>query len=232
MQSRSSDPKWVLSSEFRTRVFRTAGFFQSVSRGFTVNAGNSSVAHVNALGPSSDTGTRVFRTAVDLQPHRTIGGLKVSLNLKLKSARPSPVWGGSELRKPNDWDRCRPFVRAKSNLNTKSPPGGGSKLSMWKAAGPAPLSCADFFSAQRVSRRLTRDRAPNSLVTSRARGRARDRNSDLFSQCPRGASKVWRLSIADRWASDKQNVANLRKHFFGAAATIQKIAAKFRWGGR
>ena len=157
----------------------------------------------------------------------------MSLNLKLKSAQAAPaVGGGSNLCTPNAWGRCRPFVRIKSNLNTKSPwrRGAGQKSASPPATDRRLSHAQIFFCCQRfwVFKRNQRNQKPSHIKGCR---RGIPSKRAIYFLNPRGPSKVWRLSIPARRARDKQNVANLRKQFFSSSSDASKNRREIRVGG-
>lgn len=89
-----------------------------------------------------------------------------------------------------------------------------------------------FFCCQRfwAFKRNQRSQKP-SHFKGRRRGTPSKR-AIYFPDPPVGRSKVWRLSIADRWARHANYFAKFRKHFFWwPQRQARKIVAKFRWGG-
>lgn len=111
-----------------------------------------------------------------------------------------------------------------ASLEGTKPPGGGSKVWSFAGHGPAALSFADFFSAARDFGLSNAIKEIKSRVISKADAAARLPNARFIFPTPGGRSKVWRLSIADRWVRHANYFAKLRKHFFWRSAATAACA--------
>jgi hypothetical protein len=99
-------------------------------------------------------------------------------------------------------DRCGPFARNMSNLNTKNPPrGGGQKSGSIKDRGPVPPSLRDFFSGNPNFQGLAATAIANSRIKSMSDRSARGWiRVFILSGAGRGVSKVYDHSRCQpRW---------------------------------
>ena len=147
-----------------------------------------------------------------------------------------PARGGANLWVSQHRDRCRPFARNISNLNTESPPPGGGQMSApIKGCVPAPLSRADFFLVARNFRAVVFELSENSRIKSKAVGSAAFEFGDLFSRAvrsPGGGQKSGSFRLRTGGPATRIFSASFRKLFFGPRAVkVWHLSIADRWPG-
>jgi hypothetical protein len=144
-------------------------------------------------------------------------------------------WGRPKVRRFSRRDRCRPFTRNISKLNTESlPPGGWSKVCSIRAHGPVPPSFADFFSASRDFQNacsLLRDEFTNPIKGPWV-NRVRIRVFISLACWPRGAVKIsarFQLRTGGQAHKFRREFPEI---FFSERKFQKKVPRNSGWGGR